>query len=124
MNRRDFILIGRVSIVSILLFLGCGSENNKQRGLFAKHHAEIRRLLVALEMFQTKNGVLPSTMEELQRNDPEVQDINLQPYKYSVTGIITEDGTSWLISIPSPKDRTQLLVGRLPAEVAVRRPKG
>jgi hypothetical protein len=123
MNRLQFFLITAAFVASLVFITGCGGETNQQRALSAKHNAEMRRLLVALEMFRAKSGQLPPTLEELQKSDSDVRDINIEGYKYSSEGILVADGTQWLLTLPDPKDNTQLLVGRLPVEVAVRRPK-
>ncbi|HXI73728.1 MAG TPA: hypothetical protein VNN22_25580 [Verrucomicrobiae bacterium] len=123
MNRLQFIRIIAAFVSSLVFTTGCGGETNQQRALSAKHNAEMRRLLVALEMFQTKSGHLPPSLEELQKSDSDVRDINIEGYKYSSEGNLVADGTRWLLTLPDPKDNSQLMVGRLPVEVVVRKPK-
>jgi hypothetical protein len=124
MNRRHFISVTKSFVVSLVIFSGCDDvQTDRKQGLFAKHHAEMRRLLVALELFRSKNGALPPSLEELQKSDADVRDISVRAYKYSPDGILVDDGTRWLITLPDPKDNTKLMVGRLPVDVAVRKPK-
>jgi hypothetical protein len=123
MNRLQFILITTAFVTSLVFITSCDVETNQQRALFAKNNAEMRRLLVALEMFQTKTGHLPPSLEDLQKSDNTVRDITIEGYKYSPEGILVADGTRWLLTLPDPKDSTHLLVGRLPVEVTVRKPK-
>jgi len=121
MSRLNSIVITTL-FSGLLLFTGCDIETNKQRALHAQRNTEMRRLLVALEMFRDKSGKLPSSLDELQKNDPAVRDISFQAYTYSAEGTLVADGTRWLITLADPKDATQLMVGRLPVEVTVRKP--
>src|SRR5438067_1502549 len=83
MSRFQFVLITAACVGSLAFITGCGFETKQQRALFAKHNAEMRRLLVALEMFRTKSGDLPTNLEELQKGDSAVRDIDIEGYKYT-----------------------------------------
>lgn len=122
MSRLRFILMTTIFAAS-LLFSGCGVETNKRRALHAKHNAEMRRLLVALEIFRDNSGKLPTSLGELQKSDDTIRNIGIQAYGYSAEGIVVADGTRWLLTLPDPENSTQMLVGRLPVEIAVRKPK-
>ena len=113
------------SIIVFLLIFSTGSDVHisKVPALRAKDRVEIKQLLLALEAYRDSNGVLPSTLEELWKKDPALQDINIKDFSYSSNGLAVADGTRWLIAIPDPKDKAEVIVGRLPVEVTVQKAK-
>lgn len=123
MNRFSFIFTMSIFASVLILLTGCDIHTSKPQALHAKRNSEMRRLLVALEMFRDKSGGLPASLDALQKNDIAVQDINIQSYEYRSEGVTVADGTRWLLTTPDPKDSAKLIVGRLPVEVAVKEPK-
>lgn len=120
---RFHLILATIFLGSLALFTGCDVHTSKPHALHARDRVEIKQLLLALEAYKEKNGALPSTLEELQKNDPALRDINTKDFSYSSDGLAVADGTRWLVAIPDPKDNTQWIVGRLPIEVAVQKPK-
>jgi len=118
------ILVGvGVLAFGLLLFFGCDVETNSARALHAKHNAAIRRLLVSLEIYKSQNGTLPTTLEELSKDDPQIHDITISDYTYRSKGIPVADGSLWLVTVKDPLETNQLIVGRLPVEVATKKPR-
>jgi hypothetical protein len=48
--------------------------------------------------------------------------MNLAAYTYNSSGIPVADDGIWLVSVPDPKSAGQVIVGRLPIEVATATP--
>lgn len=111
------------STIALLLFFGCGVETNQARALAAKHNSSIRRLLVSLEFYKNNNGAFPATLDELRKNDTNIRDIDISSYNYKTNGITVADGTRWLLVVSNPLHTNQVIVGRLPFEVANRTPQ-
>jgi hypothetical protein len=111
------------SALAFLVLFGCHVETNRERALYAKHNAAIRRLLVALDLHKNQKGALPSSLEELSKSDAEIRDIAIAEYVYSPEGIIVADGSRWLVAVSDPVHRNQLIVGTLPVKVAVKTPR-
>lgn len=84
---------------------------------------EIRRLLASLETYKTQKGALPASLEELSKADAQIRDITITDYAYSPLGIAVADGSTWWVTVQDPLETNQLIVGRLPYEVATRMPK-
>lgn len=110
------------SIIALMLFFGCGVETNRARALEAKYNSSARRLLVSLQFYKNAHGVLPATLEELRENDKEIRDINIAYFNYKTNGITVADGSRWLLAVPNPCHTNQVIVGRLPLEVATKKP--
>lgn len=113
-----------VCAIVALLSLGCSGEVTSTKAYRAQHRHQITRLLHSLEDFQTRNGVLPATLEDLGKADPKIADIVFSDYLYAPRGIKVADGSTWLISVHDPVDTSHLVVGRLPTEVDSRRAMG
>lgn len=111
------------SVFALALLVGCGVETNQARALQAKHNAAIRRLLVSLEIYKGQKGTLPKSLEELRKDDVQIRDIAISEYTYNPNGIVAADDSIWLLAIPNPLQTNQLIVGRLPVEVATRLPR-
>ena len=111
-------------VFALLLVSGCGVETNQTRALRAKHNAAVRRLLVSIEIYKDQKGNLPTTLEELRKNDSQIGDIVINDYIYSTNGIVAGDGSIWLLATRNPLQTKQLIVGRLPVEVTTKSPKG
>jgi len=110
-------------VFALLLAFGCGIETNKNRALRAKHNVAIKRLLFSIETYKSQNSTLPTSLEELRRGDVQIGDIAISDYTYRTNGIVTADGSLWLLAVPNPLQTNQFIVGRLPFEVATRLPK-
>ena len=122
-HRFHCILTTTIFVSLLILFTGCDVHISKAPALHAKDRVEIKQLLLALEAYRDRNGVLPSTLEELWKKDPALQDINIKDFSYSSNGLAVADGTRWLIAISDPKDKAEVIVGRLPVEVTVQKAK-
>jgi hypothetical protein len=123
MNRIHCLFTTSIIVFLLIFSTGCDVHISKVPALRAKDRVEIKQLLLALEAYRDRNGVLPSTLEELWKKDPALQDINIKDFSYSSNGLAVADGTRWLIAIPDPKDKAEVIVGRLPVEVTVQKAK-
>jgi hypothetical protein len=110
-------------LLVVYLLWGCGVETNRDRALHAKRSAEVRRLLVAMELYAGRNGGLPTTLEALCKSDIQVRDIGIARYIYSPNGIVVADGSRWLVAVSDPLHTNQIIVGKLPVDIAVRTPR-
>ena len=104
----------------LVLFTSCDIETDNRRASYAKRHLEIKRILVALEMWRDKQIFLPTTLQELSTTDSTIQGIDLRQYEYNPNGLTMSDGSRWIISTINPMDPAHHIVGRLPYEVDVR----
>jgi len=109
-----------LSLLVWLLVSGCDVETNQNRALYAKHNASIRRMLVSLELYKSQKGTLPSSLQDLRDYDVQIHDISISEYTYNPSGIIVGDHSRWLLAVSNPVHSNEVIVGRLPIEVATK----
>ena len=116
-------LVRALLVVGLVLqFAGCDMHVDKHQASYVKALTETKVLLVSMEAYKEKNKRLPASLSDLAGSDPALAQMNLAAYTYNSSGIPVADGGIWLVSVPDPKSDGQVIVGRLPIEVAIATP--
>lgn len=73
----------------------------------------MRSLLAALDSWKKDKGDFPSSLRELQVNDPLLKTIDVSIYRYEPAGFQVGNNQSVLLSVGDPMNKGNVLVGSL-----------
>lgn len=113
---------GIICIILLILFciyVADWSRGRHEQAHFMARRTEMAGLLSALELYSKRKGILPETLAELTNEFSDVLRVDISEFNYNSKGIIFASGTNWLLVTSNLTNAEDLIVGRMPSEIAI-----